>query len=244
MYSKSLLRIIEVKKKTKKTLVFKLTLATCWTSTWLHDIAALTCHVDATGRFFHFYSNSLYVTCKVRENGDSTRVSEWTVRSKWHDSLGRHEVCLSAASWGVRALTEHLYGPVLHVLLPGDEGQRVRRTCKHLSGPTTLLPALLLNLSVLDCELQARELGHERLVTHMERVRDRELDRETEKETKGERARDRQSGFIERGRKWERKWESWRNYGFIWIFCPECGLLITIKWKTNKHLPIIELAFS
>lgn len=72
----------------------------------------------------------------------------------------------------------HLCGPVLQVLLPGDEGYEVRKTSEHLSGPTTLLPALLLNLIVLDRELQARELGHERLVTHMKRVRDRELDRE------------------------------------------------------------------
>lgn len=68
----------------------------------------------------------------------------------------------------------------------GDKDERMRKTSKHLSGPTTLLPALLLNLSVLDCELQARELGHERLVTHMKRIRDRELDRERKRRRENE----------------------------------------------------------
>lgn len=37
---------------------------------------------------------------------------------------------------------------------------------------------LLLQLRVLDSQLEAGQLGHERLVTHMERVRDRELERD------------------------------------------------------------------
>lgn len=58
-----------------------------------------------------------------------------------------------------------------------ERGIRVRKK-RHLSGPPSLLPVLLLHLSVLYSDLQARELGHERLVTHMERVRDRELEGE------------------------------------------------------------------
>lgn len=41
-----------------------------------------------------------------------------------------------------------------------------------------LLPVLLLQLRVLDSQLEVGQLGHERLVTHMERVRDRELERD------------------------------------------------------------------
>lgn len=42
---------------------------------------------------------------------------------------------------------------------------------------------LLLQLCVLHSQLEAGQLGHERLVTHMERVRDGELERaETQEE--------------------------------------------------------------
>lgn len=49
---------------------------------------------------------------------------------------------------------------------------------KHLSRPTALLPVLSFYLSVLDRELQGRKLGHERLVTYMEGIGDRELEEE------------------------------------------------------------------
>lgn len=47
----------------------------------------------------------------------------------------------------------------------------------HLCAAPALLPVLLLQLCVLHSQLEAGQLGHERLVTHMERVRDRELER-------------------------------------------------------------------
>lgn len=45
----------------------------------------------------------------------------------------------------------------------------------HLCAAPALLPVLLLQLCVLHSQLEAGQLGHERLVTHMERVRDGEL---------------------------------------------------------------------
>lgn len=48
----------------------------------------------------------------------------------------------------------------------------------HLSRPTALLPVLSFYLSVLDRELQGRKLGHERLVTYMKGIGDRELKEE------------------------------------------------------------------
>lgn len=48
---------------------------------------------------------------------------------------------------------------------------------RHLCAAPALLPVLLLQLCVLHSQLEAGQLGHERLVTHMERVRDRELER-------------------------------------------------------------------
>lgn len=64
---------------------------------------------------------------------------------------------------------------------------------------------LLLQLCVLHSQLEAGELGHERLVTHMERVRDRQLEREQrERKTGGgklrvERASRREGLVKERG---------------------------------------------
>lgn len=52
-----------------------------------------------------------------------------------------------------------------------------RRKRRHLCAAPVLLPLLLLQLRVLHSQLEAGQLGHERLVTHMERVRDRELQR-------------------------------------------------------------------
>lgn len=52
-----------------------------------------------------------------------------------------------------------------------------RRKRRHLCAAPALLPLLLLQLCVLHSQLEAGQLGHERLVTHMERVRDRELER-------------------------------------------------------------------
>ena len=58
-----------------------------------------------------------------------------------------------------------------------------RRKRRHLCAAPALLPLLLLQLCVLHSQLEAGQLGHERLVTHMERVRDRELERaETQEE--------------------------------------------------------------
>lgn len=48
----------------------------------------------------------------------------------------------------------------------------------HLCAAPALLPVLLLQLCVLHRQLEAGQLGHERLVTHTERVRDGELQRE------------------------------------------------------------------
>lgn len=45
----------------------------------------------------------------------------------------------------------------------------------HLCAAPALLPVLLLQLCVLHSQLEAGQLGHERLVTHMERIRDGEL---------------------------------------------------------------------
>lgn len=45
----------------------------------------------------------------------------------------------------------------------------------HLCAAPALLPVLLLLLCVFHCQLQAGQLGHERLVTHTERIRDGEL---------------------------------------------------------------------
>lgn len=45
----------------------------------------------------------------------------------------------------------------------------------HLGTPPALLPLLLLQLSVLHCELQAGQLAHEGLVAHMQRGRDGQL---------------------------------------------------------------------
>lgn len=47
---------------------------------------------------------------------------------------------------------------------------------RHLCAAPALLPVLLLQLHVLHSQLEAGQLGHERLVTHMERVRDGELE--------------------------------------------------------------------
>lgn len=52
-----------------------------------------------------------------------------------------------------------------------------RRKRRHLCATPALLPVLLLQLRVLHSQLEAGQLGHERLVTHMERVRDGELER-------------------------------------------------------------------
>ena len=52
-----------------------------------------------------------------------------------------------------------------------------RRKRGHLCAAPALLPLLLLQLCVLHSQLEAGQLGHERLVTHMERVRDGELER-------------------------------------------------------------------
>lgn len=61
--------------------------------------------------------------------------------------------------------------------------KRRRRKRRHLCAAPVLLPLLLLQLCVLHSQLEAGQLGHERLVTHMERVRDRELERaETQEE--------------------------------------------------------------
>lgn len=51
------------------------------------------------------------------------------------------------------------------------------RKRRHLCAAPALLPLLLLQLCVLHSQLEAGQLGHKRLVTHMERVRDRELER-------------------------------------------------------------------
>lgn len=53
-----------------------------------------------------------------------------------------------------------------------------RRKRRHLCAAPALLPVLLLQLCVLHSQLEAGQLGHERLVTHMERIRDGELERE------------------------------------------------------------------
>lgn len=45
----------------------------------------------------------------------------------------------------------------------------------HLGTPPALLPLLLLQLSVLHCELQAGQLAHEGLVAHMQRGGDGQL---------------------------------------------------------------------
>lgn len=59
-----------------------------------------------------------------------------------------------------------------------------RRKWRHLCAAPALLPVLLLQLCVLHSQLEAGQLGHERLVTHMERIRDRELERaETQEES-------------------------------------------------------------
>lgn len=55
--------------------------------------------------------------------------------------------------------------------------KRKKRKRRHLCAPPALLPLLLLQLCVLHSQLEAGQLGHERLVTHMERVRDGELER-------------------------------------------------------------------
>lgn len=70
--------------------------------------------------------------------------------------------------------------------------EQERRKRRHLCAAPALLPMLLLQLCVLDSQLEAGQLGHERLVTHMERVRDRELERERRQEESndGERFRD------------------------------------------------------
>lgn len=52
-----------------------------------------------------------------------------------------------------------------------------RRKRRHLCAAPALLPVLLLQLCVLHSQLEAGQLGHERLVTHMERIRDGELER-------------------------------------------------------------------
>lgn len=52
-----------------------------------------------------------------------------------------------------------------------------RQKRRHLCAAPALLPVLLLQLCVLHSQLEAGQLGHERLVTHMERVRDGELER-------------------------------------------------------------------
>lgn len=51
------------------------------------------------------------------------------------------------------------------------------RQWRHLCAAPALLPVLLLQLCVLHSQLEAGQLGHERLVTHMERIRDGELER-------------------------------------------------------------------
>jgi len=61
-----------------------------------------------------------------------------------------------------------------------------RRKRRHLCAPPALLPVLLLQLCVLHSQLEAGQLGHERLVTHMERVRDRELERGRQEEDNDE----------------------------------------------------------
>lgn len=60
-----------------------------------------------------------------------------------------------------------------------------RRKRRHLCAAPALLPMLLLQLRVLDSQLEAGQLGHERLVTHMERVRDRELERDERARKRG-----------------------------------------------------------
>lgn len=60
-----------------------------------------------------------------------------------------------------------------------------RRKRRHLCAAPALLPVLLLQLCVLHSQLEAGQLGHERLVTHMKRVRDRELEREERKRETG-----------------------------------------------------------
>lgn len=74
----------------------------------------------------------------------------------------------------------------------GKSRRQERRKRRHLCATPALLPMLLLQLRVLDSQLEAGQLGHERLVTHMERVRDRELERERgqEESNDGERFRD------------------------------------------------------
>lgn len=56
-----------------------------------------------------------------------------------------------------------------------NKSKRLKR--RHLCAAPALLPVLLLQLCVLHSQLEAGQLGHERLVTHMERVRDGELER-------------------------------------------------------------------
>lgn len=58
------------------------------------------------------------------------------------------------------------------------------RKRRHLCAAPALLPVLLLQLCVLHSQLEAGQLGHERLVTHMERVRDGELERERTEDRK------------------------------------------------------------
>lgn len=60
-----------------------------------------------------------------------------------------------------------------------------RRKRRHLCAAPALLPVLLLQLCVLHSQLEAGQLGHERLVTHMERIRDGELERERGRQEEG-----------------------------------------------------------
>lgn len=61
-----------------------------------------------------------------------------------------------------------------------------RRKRRHLCAAPALLPVLLFQLCVLHSQLEAGQLGHERLVTHMERVRDGELERGRQEESNHE----------------------------------------------------------
>lgn len=58
----------------------------------------------------------------------------------------------------------------------GQRDDKSKRQRRHLCAAPALLPVLLLQLCVLHSQLEAGQLGHERLVTHMERIRDGELE--------------------------------------------------------------------
>lgn len=69
-------------------------------------------------------------------------------------------------------------------ILKQEAGSRKSaRKRRHLCAAPALLPVLLLQLCVLHSQLEAGQLGHERLVTHMERIRDGELERERGRRT-------------------------------------------------------------